>query len=83
MPAETARAGRYPLVTAAGAARLPWALKTAATMAIPNTAPNCCIVFRVPAALPRSADGAALRPPAVMHGRAIEMPTPARTNGST
>jgi hypothetical protein len=32
--------GRYPLVTAAGPVRPPWALKTAVTTAMPNTAPR-------------------------------------------
>src|SRR5262249_58635575 len=83
MPAATASAGRYPLVTAAGPARLPRELKTAVTTAIPNTAPNCCIVLSVPAAFPSSVGGAALRPPAVTHGKAIPTPTPAATNRQT
>ncbi|HXW87109.1 MAG TPA: hypothetical protein VEJ42_02510 [Streptosporangiaceae bacterium] len=39
-PAAAARAGRYPLVTAAGLARLPLELKIAVAIAMPNTAPN-------------------------------------------
>jgi hypothetical protein len=58
-------------------------LKTAVVMAIPNTAPNCCMVLSVPADLPSKLDGAALSPVAVTAGRAIEMPTPAITKGTT
>ena len=69
------------MLTAAGPARLPSELNTAVTIATPKTAPNCCSVFRVPEAFPSSADGAAFSPAAVTHGRAIEIPVPARTNG--
>src|SRR5215468_276475 len=82
-PAAVARAGRKPLVTAGPLARLPFAVKTAVMTAIPKTAPNCCMVLRVPAALPSIGAGTAFSPEAVTQGRAIEMPTPARTNGAT
>jgi len=38
-------------------------LKTAAMIAMPKTAPNCCRVLRVPAALPSRVDAAASSPP--------------------
>ncbi len=40
-PAATPSAGLKPSATAAGFARLPWALNTAVAIATPNTAPNC------------------------------------------
>ena len=83
MPAETASVGLNPLVTNAALPKLPFELNTVVTTAMPNTAPNCCIVLSVPAAFPSSSGGAAFSPPAVTHGRAIEMPTPAITNGRT
>ena len=79
--AATANAGRYPLVTPAGPVRLPLALKTAATMAMPTTAPNCCIVLSVPAPFPSIAGGRAFKPAAVTQGSAIEIPVPAITKG--
>ena len=82
-PAATIRAGRYPFVTVDGPARLPLALKTAVTTAMPTTAPNCCSVLSVPAALPKSAGAAAFRPAAVTQGSAIDTPMPAITKGAT
>ncbi len=67
----------------AALARLPLALNTVVAIAIPNTAPNCCIVFITPAALPSDSGLTALRPAAETHGMAIEIPTPAMMKGAT
>ena len=58
-------------------------MNTAVTTATPATAPNCCMVFSTPAALPSMAAGTAFSPAAGTHGSAIEMPTPASRNGAT
>jgi hypothetical protein len=70
-------------VTAVAEARLPWALNTVVATAIPNTAPNCCMVFSTPAALPSDDGLTAFRPAAETDGRAIEMPMPAMRSGAT
>ena len=57
-------------------------LKTAVTIAMPKTAPNCCRVLRVPDALPSRAGDTAFRPAVVTQGKAIEIPAPAMMNGA-
>jgi hypothetical protein len=57
-------------------------LNTVVPTAIPNTAPNCCMVFITPAARPSDNGLTAPRPAAETDGSAIEMPTPAMRNGA-
>ena len=68
---------------AAGESSDPWASNTTVTTATPVAWPICWTVFSTPAARPSSAGGAAFRPAAEGAGSAIEMPTPASTNGAT
>jgi len=81
-PAAAARAGRYPLVTAAGPARLPLELKIAVAIAMPKTAPNWRSVLRMAHALPSTAGSTAFSAAAGVVGIAIETPTPAMMNGA-
>src|SRR5262249_57079791 len=57
--ADTTIAGRYPEVKLATEPKCPWAANTAVTTAMPNAAPNRCIVLLTPEARPTSAGGAA------------------------
>ena len=75
-------AGRYPLVTAAGPARLPFELKIAVPIAMPNTAPNWRSVLKIAEALPSEAGATAFSAAADVAGIAIDTPTPAMMNGA-
>ena len=59
------------------------AANTAVTSAIPNAAPNRCIVLLTPDARPTSAGPTALSTAVGAVGIAIETPTPAMINGAT
>src|SRR5205814_10717978 len=81
--AAVTSAGSYPDSVADGVASDPWASKTTVTAATPAAWPICWTVFTTPAARPSSSGGAALSPAADGAGSAIEIPTPASTNGAT
>src|ERR1700691_1689997 len=80
-PAAAAMVGRYPLVTAAGPARLPFELKIAVPIAMPNTAPNWRSVLKIAEALPSEAGATAFSAAADVAGMGIDTPPPARRDG--
>src|SRR5260370_26939274 len=82
-PAATANGGRNPATTDAGEPKWPLAANTAETTAIANADPNRCRVFSTPDALPMSAGATELMAALGVLGSAIEIPTPAMTNGKT
>jgi len=74
-------AGPKPLMNAAGEAKLPRAAKTAAQMAIPNTAPSCRSILRVPEAGPMAAGGTVVMTALMVAGMASDTPLPVMTSG--